>query len=93
MVCRNFILPEICKPCLFLSTFQFAKLILPYQFMLADMEIQTQAARTLTLQVASRIDDGIVDASFGAVTKTFVSDTAVRVALAYAAPKVQLDRG
>lgn len=51
------------------------------QFMLADMEIQTQAARTLTLQVASRIDDGIVDASFGAVTKTFVSDTAVRVAL------------
>ena len=51
------------------------------QFMLADMEIQTQAARTLTLQAASRIDDGIVDASFGAVTKTFVSDTAVRVAL------------
>ena len=31
MVCRNFILPEICKPCLFLSTFQFAKLIVPYQ--------------------------------------------------------------
>ena len=30
MVCRNFILPEICKPCLFLFTFQFAKLILPY---------------------------------------------------------------
>ena len=30
MVCRNFILPEICKPCLFLSTFQFAKFILPY---------------------------------------------------------------
>ena len=27
---RNFILPEICKPCLFLSLFQFAKLILPY---------------------------------------------------------------
>ena len=27
---RNFILPEICKPCLFLSFFQFAKLILPY---------------------------------------------------------------
>ena len=31
MVCRNFILPETCKPCLFLSTFQFAKLILPYR--------------------------------------------------------------
>ena len=30
MVCRDFILPEICKPCLFLSSFQFAKLILPY---------------------------------------------------------------
>ena len=30
MVCRDFILPEICKPCLLLSTFQFAKLILPY---------------------------------------------------------------
>ena len=24
--CRNFILPEICKPCLFLLPFQFAKL-------------------------------------------------------------------
>ena len=30
MVCRDFILPEICKPCPFLSSFQFAKLILPY---------------------------------------------------------------
>ena len=30
MVCRDFILPEICKPCLLLSTFQFAKLIVPY---------------------------------------------------------------
>ena len=30
MVCRDFILSEICKPCLFLSSFQFAKLILPY---------------------------------------------------------------
>ncbi|MCQ5045919.1 hypothetical protein, partial [Dysosmobacter welbionis] len=27
MVCRDFILPEGCKPCLFI----FAKLILPYQ--------------------------------------------------------------
>ena len=31
MVCCDFILPEICKPCLFLSSFQFAKLILPYR--------------------------------------------------------------
>src|SRR5699024_7368873 len=30
MVCRDFILPEGCKPCLFLTTFQFAKLIVPY---------------------------------------------------------------
>ena len=30
MVCRNFILPEFCKPCLFLSAFLFAKLIVPY---------------------------------------------------------------
>ena len=30
MVCRDFILPEGCKPCLFLSAFHFAKLIVPY---------------------------------------------------------------
>ena len=30
MVCRNFILPEACKPCLFLSFIQFAQLIVPY---------------------------------------------------------------
>ena len=30
MVCGNFILPEACKPCLFLSSIQFAQLILPY---------------------------------------------------------------
>ena len=30
MVCRDFILPEFCKPCLFLSSFQFAKIIVPY---------------------------------------------------------------
>ena len=31
MVCGNFILPEACKPCLFLSSIQFAQLILPYR--------------------------------------------------------------
>ena len=31
MVCRDFILPEFCKPCLFLSSIQFAQLILHYQ--------------------------------------------------------------
>ena len=30
MVCHDFILPEFCKPCLFFSSFQFAKLIVPY---------------------------------------------------------------
>ena len=30
MVCRDFILPEFCKPCLFLYLFQFAQLIVPY---------------------------------------------------------------
>ena len=32
MVCRDFILPEFCKPCLFLSSFQFAKIIVPYLY-------------------------------------------------------------
>ena len=31
MVCRDFILPEGCKPCLLLFAFQFAKIIVPYQ--------------------------------------------------------------
>ncbi|MGL0866513.1 hypothetical protein ACSTB5_12760, partial [Faecalibacterium duncaniae] len=31
MVCGNFILPEFCKPCLFLCLFLFAQLIVPYQ--------------------------------------------------------------
>ena len=30
MVCRDFILPEFCKPCLFLCSIQFAQLILHY---------------------------------------------------------------
>ena len=30
MVCRNFILPEVCKPCLLFSLFKFAQFILPY---------------------------------------------------------------
>ena len=31
MVCHDFILPEFCKPCLFFSSFQFAKLIVPHR--------------------------------------------------------------
>ena len=38
MVCHDFILPEFCKPCLFFSSFQFAKLILPYQELTAEIE-------------------------------------------------------
>ena len=30
MVCRDFILSEICKPCLSLPFFEFAQFILPY---------------------------------------------------------------
>ena len=30
MVCANFILPDSCKPCLFLSSIQFAQFIVPY---------------------------------------------------------------
>ena len=30
MVCRDFILPEFCKPCLFLFSIQFAQLIVLY---------------------------------------------------------------
>ena len=36
MVCRNFILPEFCKPCLFLYSIQFAQLIVPYPKKLED---------------------------------------------------------
>ena len=31
MLYRNFILPEFCKPCLFLSSIQFAQFIVPYR--------------------------------------------------------------
>ena len=37
MVCRNFILPEFCKPCLFLFSSQFAKLIVHYLQTVADL--------------------------------------------------------
>jgi len=48
-------------------------------FMLADMEIQTQAARQLVLYTARLLDNGIVDGMVSACAKTFVSDTAVKV--------------
>src|SRR5574344_3006721 len=38
MVCRDFILPEICKPCPFSFFFQFAQFILPYLLGQSDYE-------------------------------------------------------
>ena len=49
MVCRNFILPEICKPCLFLSTFQFAKFILPYHALEATTNALVEITEKLKL--------------------------------------------
>ncbi|WP_315524493.1 acyl-CoA dehydrogenase family protein [Pseudoramibacter alactolyticus] len=49
-------------------------------FMLADMEIQTTAARTLLYHCADMIDKtGQYDTRLGSVTKTFVSDVAMKV--------------
>jgi len=50
------------------------------QFMIADMEIQTQAARTLSYRVADMIDHGVLDPIAGAAAKAFAADTAVKVA-------------
>ncbi len=49
------------------------------QFMLADMEIQTQAARQLVWHSARLIDHGVPTAKIGAVTKCFAGDTAMKV--------------
>ncbi|MFV0313669.1 MAG: acyl-CoA dehydrogenase family protein [Anaerotignum sp.] len=50
------------------------------QYMLADMEIQTQAARALLWKCADEIDAGKPNPILGCATKTFASDTAVKVA-------------
>lgn len=50
------------------------------QFKIADMEIQAQAARTLSYRVADMIDHGILDPLAGAAAKAFAADTAVKVA-------------
>ena len=57
MVCRNFILPETCKPCLFLSTFQFAKLILPYHSKIQSLEQKLQKLETEKQKAAQRKDE------------------------------------
>ncbi len=52
------------------------------QFMLADMAMKTEAARTLTYRACSLIDDGDPDGelnSVGAMAKCFASDTAMQV--------------
>ena len=50
------------------------------QFMLADMAMQTEAARTLVYQAAAKADRGDGDLTFfGAASKCFASDVAMRV--------------
>ncbi len=48
-------------------------------FMLADMEIQIQAARALLWHCARMIDCGVTDTKLGSCTKVFVSDTTMKV--------------
>ena len=49
------------------------------QFMLADMEILTQASRSMVWQAASMLDAGVVDSGFGACVKAFSGDAAMKV--------------
>ena len=51
------------------------------QFMLADMDIQTEAGRQLVRHCCRMVDKGVVDARQGSIAKTFVGDSAVKVAL------------
>jgi alkylation response protein AidB-like acyl-CoA dehydrogenase len=62
---------------------QFGKSIISFQavqHMLADMAIQTEAARALTYAVARYVDSGAKEVSkASAIVKTFASDVAMRV--------------
>ena len=51
------------------------------QFMLADMEIRNQAARSLVYQCAAMIDSGAVDGKMNAAAKAFASEAAMQNAL------------
>lgn len=51
------------------------------QFKLADMEIRLQTARSQMIYSASLIDQGIYDTVIGSITKTYVSEIALQVAL------------
>lgn len=60
----------------------FGKPIAKHQaiaFMLADMEIQTEASRQMVLYAARLADSGIYDSKIAACAKTFCGDTAVKV--------------
>lgn len=49
------------------------------KFMVADMEIQTQAARQMVMYASDLIDNGIYDGTVGSCVKAFCSDTAMKV--------------
>jgi len=50
------------------------------QFMLADMDIQTEAARQLVYHVGELMDQGAQDfGRYSAIAKTFASDAAIQV--------------
>ena len=49
------------------------------QFMLADMDIQTKAARQMCMYASTLIDNGIYDGCVGAAVKAFCGDTAMKV--------------
>ncbi|MDR2358065.1 MAG: acyl-CoA dehydrogenase family protein [Oscillospiraceae bacterium] len=48
-------------------------------FMLADMQIQCEAARNLVYRCAENIDKGIYDSEFGSIVKTFCGDMVMDV--------------
>lgn len=54
MVCGYFIIPECCKPCLFLSIFQFAQLIIPYPCSAERADAQPGETRLLARDKPSR---------------------------------------
>jgi alkylation response protein AidB-like acyl-CoA dehydrogenase len=62
---------------------QFGKPLAEFQglqFMLADMAMQTEAARTMVYQAAAKADRGDADLTFfGAASKCFASDVAMKV--------------
>ncbi len=51
------------------------------QFMMADMDIRTEASRQLVRHACRMVDLGVVDARQGSIAKTFAGDSAVQTAL------------